>query len=389
MIAIAAPDLSQIEWVTHGVIFVCNFLLLLFAKPIINRIDPGQDHKIALRLFITVNILFLALHVFDVLLMAVNIDYQNLFIKLANSALCFYTSILGFKIGNAFFRRRFGKTKLFEGQKTYLDSYSSRVVELIFLVVIFLFATYTLIKIWGMDSLLETTGIFGISIGFMALTSSVWAPDIMSGLIILNTNILEDGDVVVIDGYDDEYIIHKVSFIYTILYDIHNNHRTFIRNKRFIESKIDNLSRIASTDGIRKSITYKISYPDLSSKDKKTRVDSLHAFYQQVDKLFTTANIMAIEKNELPIKNHKPFEWFLTNAGDYALEYTLFIFLEAVPTTKMTAVARKHLWSSLYAINSIVLEAAAITELELKTPDLLSLIGNEKSETKNSHKLRV
>ena len=383
-----APDLSRIEWLTHGLIFAFNFLLLFFAKPIINRIDPEQDHRVALRLFITINILFLVLHVFDILLMAVNIDYQNLFIKLANTALCFYVGILGFKIGNVFFRRRFGKTKSIEGKTIYLDSYSSRVVELIFLVVIFLFSTYTVIKIWEMDSLLETTGIFGISIGFMALTSSVWAPDIMSGLIILNTNILEDGDVVVIDGYDDEYIIHKVSFIYAILYDIHNNHRTFIRNKRFIESKIDNLSRIASTDGIRKSITYKIAYPDLSSKNKKARIDVLHVFYQQVDKLFATANTMANEIKELPIKKHKPFEWFLTNTGDYALEYTLFIYLEAVPTTKMTSLARKHLWSSLYTINRIVLEAAAINELELKTPDLLSLIEDQPSE-KNKNKLRV
>jgi hypothetical protein len=229
-----------------------------------------------------------------------------------------------------------------------------------------------------MDSLLETTGIFGIAIGFMALTSSVWAPDILSGLIILNTNILEDGDVVVIDGYEDKYIIHKVSFIYTILYDIHNNHRTFVRNKRFIESKIDNLSRLASTDGIRKGITYKIGYPELSPTNRGARIESLKSFTRQIDKLFSTANTMAIEKKDLPIKKEKPFEWFLTNTGDYALEYTLFVYLEAVPNTKITALARKHLLSSLFTINSIVLEASAMTGLELKTPDLLSLTTDSK-----------
>jgi len=365
------PDFSQIEWLVHGSFFVLNIILLFFAKPIINRIDPGQDHSIALKIFVTINIFFLIFHAVDIVLMTLNLDYQNLFIKLAYTALCFYVSILVFKIGNAFFRRRFGKAKTFEGELIYQDSYSSRVVELIFLVTVFLFTTYTLIKIWDMDSLLETTGIFGITIGFAALTSSVWAPDILSGLIILNTNILEDGDVVVVDGYSDEYIIHKVSFIYTVLYDIRNNHRTFIRNKKFIESKIDNLSRVASTDGIRKSLRYKIGYPDFSG-DKNTRVENLAIFNKKIDKLFNLANEMAIEKKDFPIRKQKPFEWFLTDTGDYALEYTLFIYLESVPTTKITSVARKHLLSSLFSINNMVLEASMFVGLELKTPDLLS-----------------
>lgn len=372
MFKLVAPDFSQIEWLVHGCIFALNLILLFFAKPIINRIDPGRDHSIALKIFITINVFFLIFHGVDIVLMTLNLDYQNLFIKLAYTALCFYVSILVFKIGNAFFRRRFGKAKTFEGELIYQDSYSSRVVELIFLVTIFLFATYTFIKIWGMDSLLETTGIFGIAIGFAALTSSVWVPDILSGLIILNTNILEDGDVVVVDGYKDEYIIHKVSFIYTVLYDIRNNHRSFIRNKKFIESKIDNLSRVASTDGIRKAITYNIAYPDYS-KDKETRVENLNIFNKQVDQLFSMANELATDKVDLPLKSQKPFEWFLTKAGDYALEYTLFVYLEPAPTTKITSVARKHLLSSLYNINSVVLESSAMVGLELKTPDLLSL----------------
>ena len=377
MVELMIPDLPRTEWIVHCAIFVINLFLLFFSKPIINRIDPDQDHKITLRLFVAINLFFLVFHIFDLLLMTINIHYKNLFIKFAYSALCLYLSILIFKIGNAFFRRRFGKSKTFEDKKVYLDSYSSRVVELIFLVIVFLFATYTIIKIWEMDSLLETTGIFGIAIGFIALTSSVWAPDVLSGLIILNSNILEDGDVVVIDGYPDEYIIHKVSFIYTILYDIRNNHRTFIRNKRFIESKIDNLSRLASTEGIRKSLTYKIGYPDLSMNNKNARMDNLQEFRRRIEKLFSTANTLAIEKKDLPIKKERPFEWFLTTTGDYALEYTLFIYLDAVPTTKITSLARKHLLSSLFTINSLVLEASATVGLELKTPDLLFLENND------------
>ncbi len=366
-------DFSKVEWFIHGTIFICNLLLLLFSKPIINRIDPGQDHSIALKIFVTINLFFLIFHITDIALMTLDIDYQNLFIKLAYTALCFYVCLLVFKVGNAFFRRKFGKAKVFEGETVYQDSYSSRLVELIFLVTLFLLTTYLLIKIWGMDSLLETTGIFGIAVGFAALTSNVWAPDILSGLIILNTNILEDGDVVVIDGYKDEYIIHKVSFIYTVLYDIRNNHRTFIRNKKFIESKIDNLSRVASTDGIRKSISYNIGYPELSSEDKEVRAKNLREFFKKIDKLFSGAYAIAEERKDILLKTQKPFEWLLTKTGDYALEYTLFIYLEPVPTTKITSIARKHILTSVYKINEVVLESATLVGLELKTPDLIDI----------------
>ena len=106
--------------------------------------------------------------------------------------------------------------------------------------------------------------------------------------------------------------------------------------------------------------------------NRNARVENLKSFNQRIDKLFVTANNIALDKKELPIKREKPFEWFLTTTGDYALEYTLFVYLEAVPNTKITGLARKHLLSSLFAINSIVLEAAAIIGVELKTPDLVS-----------------
>lgn len=375
------PQLSQTEWIVHGTIFLCNILLLLFSKSIIDKIDPGKDNSVSYRLFITINILFLLFHVTDLLVMTVTTDYQHLFIKLAYSCFCLYLTILIYKVGNVFIRKRFGKSRTYNDEVIYLDTYGSRLVELSFLVIIFLLAIYSLIKIWEMDSLLETTGIFGIIIGFIALTAGVWAPDVLSGLIILNSHILEDGDVVKVDGYDDEYIIHKVSFIYTILYDIRNNHRTFIRNKRFIESKIDNLSRIASTDGIRKAIRYNLGYPDFRSEDREFRQEKLARFKKSVDTLFEQTYKAAEQNKDLPLKAGRTFEWCLTNTGDFALEYTLFIYLEPVPSTKLTSLARKHLLSSLYTINSLVLEASAATGLELKTPNLLSLEPSDSQQT--------
>ncbi len=373
MFEMISQNLANVDWVTHGLIFAVNLLLLFFSGPIIDRIDPGHDHSASTKFFVMVNVVFLVLHVVDLILLSINLNYTEIFIKLAGSAVILYVSILFYKVGSIFFRRRFGTKKEFDHETIYLDTYSSRVVGILHLIVTSFFTIYLLIQVWGLNSWLETTGIFGIIIGFLALTSSVWAPDIVSGLIILNSKILEDGDVVVIDGYPDEYIIHKVSFIHTILYDIRNNHRTFIRNKRFIESKIDNLSRVASTEGIRKAIVYNIGYPDLSSMKHDERMEAFTYFESRVDKLFNTAYELALATKDLKIKTKTPFEWRLTNTGDYALQYTLFVYLEAVPTTKITANARKHLLSSLFTINQLMLKASAMTGVQLQTPDLLSV----------------
>lgn len=366
-------NLAQIEWAVHIPILLANLLLLFFSKPVIERIDPGQDHSVSVRLFVVINILFMSLHLLDIALMTLNYHYQNLFIKLAGSLMIVYSSIMVFKVGIMIFRQRFGIPKRVDGQLIYIDTYSSRIVGILYLVTVLLLTVFALISLWNLDSMLEATGIFGILIGFAALTSSVWAPDIVSGLIILNSKILEDGDVVKVDGYPDEYIIHKVSFIHTVLYDIRNNHRTFIRNKRFIESKIDNLSRVASTDGIRKAITYKIGYPDLSMPEKEARLNCLTQFEKRINELFSTAYQLALECKDLKLKDQRPFDWRLTCTGDYALEYTLFVYLKVVPSTKVTSTARRHLLTSLDTVNSLMLKASAITGVQLQTPDLLSI----------------
>ena len=254
------PQLTQGQWIAHGLFFAINILLLLFARPILNLIEANRDNSATLRIFQSLNILVLVLHAFDLALLRFSPSYENYLINLGLSLLTVYASLFVFNLCSFLSRKRFGHQKTLDNKTVFLDTYSSRLVDIILLFIIVATAIYAMIKIWGADSMLETTGIIGIIAALLAFTSNIWAPDIISGLIILNTQMLEDGDVVVVDGYPDEYIINKVTLVYVILYDIRNNHRTLIRNSQFTQSKIDNLSRVASTDGIRKSITYKVNY---------------------------------------------------------------------------------------------------------------------------------
>ncbi|WP_045857481.1 mechanosensitive ion channel family protein [Teredinibacter purpureus] len=364
------PDFTQTERIVHGLIFLLNISLLFAARPLLALIEIDETRTSPVRIFRAVNIVILVLHVLDLTLLKVSSDYENAFIKLGLSLAAVYTALYGYNLLCFLSRKRFGNEKVIDDKKVYIDTYSTRLVDLLCLSFIIIFTIYALIKIWGADSMLETTGIFGIVAAFLAFTSASWAPDIISGLIVLNTRILQDGDVVVVDGYPDEYVISKVTLIYIVLYDIRNNHRTLIRNSQFIKSKIDNLSRIASTDGIRQALRYNIGYPQIDGKTIEERSEQLQHYRNRIERIFRQANEQCSKNTSLNLNVDAPFECALTLAGDYALEYTVWFYLGRLPNTKITATIRRHLMGTIYSVNEAVFSAAEIEGISLSTPQL-------------------
>jgi len=364
------PELSRAQWFLHGSIFALNILLFLFARPMHRLLDGHGEPDAIIKISRALNVLVLVLHVIDLALLRINSSYQHYAINLGLSLMSVYGALFIYSFSCSLSKKRFGNSRTQDDKTIYFDTYSTRLVDLILLVIIILTTVYALIKIWGADSMLETTGIFGILIAFLAFTSSIWAPDIISGLIILNTKMLEDGDVVVIDGYPDEYIISKVTLIYVILYDINNNHRTLIRNSQFTQRKIDNISRVASTDGVRRELVYNIGYPEFDQSDSAEIDDQLAIFRGKIDKLFKRANESCLENDKIKINQGRAFEWSLTNTGNYALEYTLWIYLDRIPNTKVTATIRRHLLGTLYEVNERVYSAAVAEGISLSTPML-------------------
>ena len=352
-------------------LFILNVVLLVLARPILNAIAPNQDNGVKIRIFQALNLLVMVLQIIDFSLRQSGAGYEGgYFIKLGISLMALYGGVFLYSLSGTVSRKRFGKSRVLDSQTIYVETYSSRLVNIVLLSVIVLTVIYALIKIWDADSLLGTTGIFGILLGFMAFTSSIWAPDIVSGMIILNSDILVDGDVVVIDGFEDEFIIARVTLIYVVLYDIRNNHRTLLRNTQFIQSRIDNLSRIASSDGIRQALKYNIGYPDFGDT-RKQREGQLAAFRKEIDGMFNQSFDICTSKDDIKVNPNKPFEWAMTNAGDYALEYTLWIYLDRIPNTKVTATIRRHLMGTMYKINDAVFTASVIQGIDLSTPDLM------------------
>lgn len=75
---------------------------------------------------------------------------------------------------------------------------------------------------------------------------------------------------------------------------------------------------------------------------------------------------------DIKINEHKHFEWAITNTGDYALEYTLWFYLERIPNTQVTATIRKHLMGTIYKIDDAVYTQSVIENIQLATPYLNS-----------------
>lgn len=336
-----------------------NILLLLFAKSIFSIFNKDKPESFGLSLFRFINITFLTLHLSDLILLYFNLHFEHFFLRFGTTLLTIYFGIFSFGLLSYLSRRKFGSIKELDAKHYYTDSYNSRLIDILGLIVIIIITLYTIINIWGWTSLLETTGIFGLIAAFLALTNQIWAPDLYYGLVILNSKMIEDGDVITMYGIEDEYIINKVTFIYTILLDIRNNHRSLIRNAQLIESKIDNLSKRASIDGLRMKLSYKIGYPQSAQ--------TALAYHENIEAMFEQVQTLCFEDQHIHL-NNIPFELLLHEAGDYALEYHLFFYLEQLPKTKVTKSIRTILIKTPKLVNEKVLKASYTYGIDLSTP---------------------
>lgn len=146
-----------------------------------------------------------------------------------------------------------------------------------------------------------------------------------------------------------------------------------MRNSRFIQTKIDNLNRIASADGIIQTLTYKLAYPDFSNLEREEKEQALLRFKSRVASMFEGAFERCESDKEVKINSKRPFTWALTSAGDFALEYTLFVHLARIPNTKVTSTVRKHLMATVNKVNEAVYMSSILAEIDLSTPSLADI----------------
>lgn len=361
--------LSPQQIAMHLGIIGVGFILFIFARRLLGAFYVDKHVELKVLTLRSLIVLFFVLQIVDIIFHHAFGEYENILFKLGLSITTIYFGmVISQVVGNAM-RRRFGKKREVDNKDHYLDTYSSRLANIFCIVGLTLFSIYCLIKIWELDSLLETTGFFGLVFAFLAFTNAIWAPDIYYGMVILNSEIIDDGDTIRLNG--DLYIINRVTFVYTILLNLAENNRTLIRNSKLLLDKIENLTRLASSDGLREKLVYKVGYPPIETLPPEERERALDEFLKRIDKMFA-----AIEKagqhSTLQINSKQPFKWFLSRTGDYALEFTLVYSLKPLPVTRIAKNIRQHIEGTRYAINELVYRQSIFHNVNLSTPIVVS-----------------
>ena len=241
-------------------------------------------------------------------------------------------------------RRRYGKTNKGNDGVQVSDTYHSRMLTLICSTFIAILALIAIIRIAGFSSMLEAGGAIGFVGVFLALTQQAWAPDIISGLVLLNSDMVSEGDLIELDESKPLIArVFKTKVFHTVLIDVVNNHRIMVSNSKLRDQTIHSLSKFASAKGLREKLTFKIGY-DTSTDAIKTM------FNEAFEKIAKDPENNIDDKHSLEVR--------VLDTGDHAVEWGVFYYLKDVG--KLIAV-RQGLYEE-------ILEASRRYGISLSTP---------------------
>ncbi len=265
---------------------------------------------------------------------------------ITRSLMVLYFAVLVTQIVNFFVRKRFGKKRNSNDSISIADTYSSRGLSLIVATIITIIALISCLRILGFNSLLEAGGALGILGLTLAMTQAAWAPDIIAGLIILNSRLCEEGDVIQfnMDGEKIVATVFRTKLFHTELLDLANNHRLMIRNNKLRDYGLQNLSRFASAKGLRECLLFNIGY-----EHNKADVEAM------MKRAFE-----AIDQSEGAREEQYAPEIMVYDTGDYAVTWAVFYYIKDV----------KRLLAIKQIFRAYILEESIRSDISLATPDL-------------------
>jgi small-conductance mechanosensitive channel len=212
-------------------------------------------------------------------------------------------------------------------------------------VLVVIFALISIVQLLGLDSLLEAGGVIGFIGVMLALTQGAWAPDIISGLVILNGDLVNSGEIVEFDDGKITAQVFRIKLFHTELLDLVNNNRILIKNAKFREKTIHNLSKFSSAKGYREKQVYKIGYD---------------ADVAEVKAMFERAYELAVVDSDITIEDNHALEIRVQETGDYAVEWAVFYYTKQV----------RYVIKTRQLFKELVLKESLRSGISLSTPDL-------------------
>lgn len=338
-------------------VLTVNLALMFFARKIVDFVyHESKNKKLKsnrIHAFRALNIIIIiAIGYYH---MTAQDGFDGLGFKLVLISLIIYFSYLSAHVLSFMVRNRYGKVRKIEGKKKVIETYHSRLLSLISGIFIFVITLIAIIQILDFKSLLEAGGVIGFIGVFLALTQGAWAPDIFSGLIILNSGMVEEGDVIETSNEDSSIgIVYKTKIFHTEILNIINNHRIMIKNSKLRGMTIHNLSKFASARGLRENIHFKIGYGVPAKKIKE---------------MFTTAFDQAKEASMASFEFQYPLEISVIDTGDHAVEWAIYYYTKDV----------KKLIRTRQYFRELVLETSQQFGIDISTP-LTHQVENTKVE---------
>lgn len=302
--------------VLYGLLII-NILLIFFAPYLVKRFsekslaDGARDFRINVIRGLNVLIIGLLGHF---RFYGAGQSGQGIGIKVLSVLVIIYLSYLLAHLIGRFVRVRYGRPVQNVGSEPRIaDTYASRALTIFMSVFVAVMALISVIRVAGFSSLLEAGGVIGFVGVFLALTQGAWAPDIISGLVILNSKMFKERDVIKINDGGEEMLatVYRTLAFNTELLNLVDNHRVMIRNSKIRDQTVHNLSRFANARGLRETLLFKIGY-DVPVEQVKT--------------MFDTAFQRAVTDTEIPLEGQHPLEVRLKDAGDHAIEWSVHYY---------------------------------------------------------------
>ena len=303
--------LTQIDLTTWIVISI-NLLLILFSRPLVNMVyqDDNNDSRFARRLHVFRSLNLVILIAFGYYHFYAGKEHQSLALKLFTIPVVIYLGYLSAHFASYFILKRYGKQREIKDTIRQIETYHTRLLTLFTQVFVFVITLISIIRLLGFNTLLEAGGVIGFIGVLLALTQGSWAPDIFSGIIILNSDMVEEGDVLQLRGSEPIYgMVFKTKVFHTEILNLINNHRIMIRNTQLRDQVIHNLSKFASAKGLREKLSFKIGYDERPSDVK-----------EMLDKAWEKA----LEQQVSGIETQYPVEIVVGETGDHAIEWWVF-----------------------------------------------------------------
>ena len=323
-----------------------SMVLFIAARPICKWLNDDDGLVTRVSMMRVLNFLIIAAVLLNAFLLHSGIEEADWAAKTTQCLIVIYFAALITQIINFFVRQRFGKVRSSNNKVSISDTYSSRGLSLFVATVFTIVAIVSCLRILGLNSLLEAGGALGIIGLFLAMTQASWAPDIISGLIILNSRLCEEGDVIQfnMDGTTVVASIFKTKLFHTECLDLSNNHRLMIRNAKLRDQGLQNLSRFASAKGLRECMLFNIDYQHSE---------------EEVTAMMKRAFIEIDKAEGIREEQYEP-EIFVHDTGDYAVTWAVYYYIKDI----------KRLLRIKQIFRSYVLAESERSNISLSTPIL-------------------